>query len=284
VIPPGEGELASHGEHGLGRLPEPDALLEACEALLASAGEWDGLNVLVTAGGTREPIDKVRYIGNRSSGRMGFALAADAARRGARVTLVAANTSLPIPPEVKLIGVETAAELRAACEREFESSDVLLMAAAVADFRPVAPFDGKIKKTDSSTPPTIGLERTEDVISLLASRRRAGQVLVGFAAEHGERALAYGREKLERKQLDAVVVNDVSKAGVGFDTADNEVTIVSADGGTRDVPRTGKDQVARAVLDEVERLRLLRAGGDRLNTGEGRNEATRAGAGSAAGM
>ncbi len=281
IIPPGEGDLASDGEHGIGRLPEPAELLEACEALLASSDQWTGLRVLVSAGGTREPIDSVRYIGNRSSGRMGFALAAEAARRGAHVTLVAANTDLPAPPGTAVIEVETAAELKDACEQSFERCDMVLMAAAVADFRPAAPFDGKLKKTDSSTPSMVELEPTEDVIAGLTARRRPGQLVVGFAAEHGERAVAYGREKLARKQLDAVVVNDVSKPGIGFDATDNEVTIVSADGSIQRVPRSGKAQVARAVLDEVERLRI---GGERLEEGKGTNGATRAGAGSATGM
>ncbi len=258
LVPPGEGELASHGEHGVGRLAEPPELLAACEALLAGQGPSSSLagrRVLVTAGGTREPIDSVRFIGNRSSGRMGFALAAEASVRGAEVTLVAANSNLAAPPGVELAAVETAAQLAAACEHYFPSCDVLLMAAAVADFRPAAPHQSKLKKTSPpSAPPPLELELTEDVISSLASRKRPDQVLVGFAAEHGAGAVDYGSEKLERKRLDAVVVNDVSQPGVGFDSGENEVTILTAGGGRRCVPRASKRQVAGVVLDEVERM------------------------------
>jgi phosphopantothenoylcysteine decarboxylase/phosphopantothenate--cysteine ligase len=255
VIPPAEGELGSHGEYGIGRLPEPAQLLATCETLLTPA-TWSGRRVLVTAGGTREPIDSVRFIGNRSSGRMGYALAAQAARRGADVTLVAANVTLDAPAGVRLLAVSTAAELAQACEREFDASDVLLMTAAVADFRPASPVAHKLKK-DQGTP-TIELEPTADVLSALAARRRPGQLLIGFAAEHGAGAVQYGRGKLERKRLDAVVVNDVSTPGVGFDSSDNEVTILTAGGGVRRVPRASKESVARAVLDEIERLRSER--------------------------
>ncbi len=209
--------------------------------------------MLVTAGGTREPIDSVRYIGNRSSGRMGVALAAAALQRGAQVTLVAANIALEAPPGARTIAVQTAAELKAACEAEFPAADVLLMAAAVADFRPTAPSPHKLKK-DAGPPPAIELEPTDDVLSGLAGRRRPGQTLVGFAAEHGQDALAYGRGKLERKRLDAVVVNDISRRDIGFDARENEVLILSARG-ERYVPRASKGQVAESVLDEVERLR-----------------------------
>ena len=232
VIEPGEGELASHSEHGVGRLPEPVQLLAVCEALLAPAtrqpGPLLGLRVLVTAGGTREPIDSVRYIGNRSSGRMGFALAEEAARRGAAVTVIAANVALDPPRGSELVGVRTAAELAAACEHEFDACDVLLMAAAVADFRPRDPAVTKLKKDRGV--PELELEPTEDILGALGARRRPGQVLVGFAAEHGERAVTDGTAKLERKHVDAVVVNDISQPGIGFDAAENEVTIVLADG------------------------------------------------------
>jgi phosphopantothenoylcysteine decarboxylase/phosphopantothenate--cysteine ligase len=259
VVGPGTGELASHGEHGIGRLSEPAELLAAAEARLQAVDQpadssWFHRRVLVTAGGTREPIDSVRYISNRSSGRMGFALAARAAARGAQVTLVAANVSLAPPPGVRLVTVSTAAELGDACEREFETSDVLLMAAAVADFRPANPADHKLKKTeDPPTPMTIELEPTVDVISALAARRRPDQVVVGFAAEHGDRALAYARDKLERKRLDAIVVNDVSQPGIGFDAPDNEVTVVTA-GAERLLRKAGKDAIADGVLEEVQQL------------------------------
>ncbi len=252
VIPPGDGALASHGEHGVGRLAEPPQLLEQIEQLLTPPS-LTGLNVLVTAGGTREPIDSVRFIGNRSSGRMGFALAREAAKRGATVTLIAANTSLPAPHNTTLVEVQTAADLQAACDAEFDHADVLLMSAAVADFRPATTHDTKIKKDDGV--PTIELEPTTDILTALADRRRSGQTLVGFAAEHGGRAIEFGKSKLVRKRLDAVVVNDISATGIGFDAPDNEVTIVTADGLDRHIARARKDLIAQAVLDEVERMR-----------------------------
>jgi len=269
IIPPGEGELASHGEHGIGRLAEPAELLEACEAVLAArsgqSAQWAGLHVLVTAGGTREPIDSVRYIGNRSSGRMGVALAARAAARGAEVTLIAASLAVPAPAGVRLIEVRTAAEMRAASEAEFPRADVLLMAAAVADIRPAAPEERKLKKADGSLPTSIALEHTEDIVGGLASQRRPGQVIVGFAAEHGDDAVAYGRGKLESKGLDAVVVNDISRPDIGFGAAANEVVIVTARGERR-VPRTSKEAVADAVLDEVRRQREEVDGSARTDT------------------
>ncbi len=259
VLEPGSGRLASHGEAGAGRLPEPAALLEAIEALTrpaASAPSPDlvGLRVLVTAGGTREPIDAVRYVGNRSSGRMGFALANEAAALGAAVTVVAANVALPRDAGVTYVDVETAAELQAACAAAFAGADVLLMAAAVADFRPVRSFAGKLKKTAGEEPMQVELERTPDILSGLAAARRPGQTIVGFAAEHGEGALAYGRDKLARKGLDAVVVNDVSRTDIGFDADDNEVMILTAAGETS-IARASKSQIARAVLDAVVALR-----------------------------
>ncbi len=258
LVPPGEGELASHGEHGVGRLAEPAELVSACEMLLArrdASRSLSGKRTLVTAGGTREPIDSVRFIGNRSSGKMGFALAAEAAARGASVTLIAANSNLPAPPGAEVVAVETTEQLAAACERHFADCDLLLMAAAVADFRPAAPRADKLKKTDPpSAPPPLELELTEDVIVSLQGRRRPEQVLVGFAAEHGGSALDYGAEKLRHKRLDAIVVNDISQPGVGFDSSENEVTILTVDGERRSVPRASKRHVAGVVLDEVERL------------------------------
>jgi phosphopantothenoylcysteine decarboxylase/phosphopantothenate--cysteine ligase len=259
VIGPGEGALASHGEQGIGRLAEPAELLEACESLL-TAPSLAGLRVLVTAGGTREPIDSVRFIGNRSSGRMGFALAREAAHRGAEVTVIAANVALEPPSGIRLIPVRTAAELADACRNELDRCDILLMSAAVADFRPAGLVDRKLKKEDGV--PKLELERTEDVLSALAELRREDQTLVGFAAEHGEGAIEHGRGKLERKRLDAIVVNDIARSGIGFESGDNEVTILTADGGDRHVPRARKERVAQAVLDEVERLRTARGGTD----------------------
>jgi phosphopantothenoylcysteine decarboxylase / phosphopantothenate---cysteine ligase len=259
VVDPGVGPLASKGEHGAGRLAEPAELLAACEAAIASASiptaaSLAGVRVLVTAGGTREPIDSVRYVGNRSSGRMGYALAEQAARRGATVTVVAANVSLAAPAGARVVAVETAAQLADACAEEFRGCDVLLMAAAVADFRPAAPADTKLKKTAADAPDSIALEPTADVLSGLAAARRPGQTLVGFAAEHGDGALAYAREKLARKRVDAIVVNDISRPGIGFDTAENEVTIVTPDA-ERPVPRAAKGEIAAAILDVVAELR-----------------------------
>jgi phosphopantothenoylcysteine decarboxylase/phosphopantothenate--cysteine ligase len=253
VIAPGEGSLASHGEHGIGRMAEPTELLAAVEAGLGvDAQPWFGVRVLVSAGGTREPIDSVRYIGNRSSGRMGFALAEQAARRGAQVTVVAANVSLPAPPAVEVVPVGSAAELADACGARFDDCDVLLMAAAVADFRPRDPAGRKLKKDAGA--PRVELEPTEDVLSSLGQRRRPGQVLVGFAAEHGDGAVAYGRDKLARKRLDAIVINDISEPGIGFDAPENEVHILLSDGGERRLARSSKGHIAAGVLDEVEKL------------------------------
>jgi len=249
VLEPGVGPLGSPGEFGVGRLPEPPELLAAVETALG-AGELAGKHVLVSAGGTREPIDAVRFIGNRSSGRMGFALAEEAKRRGANVTVVAANVSLPRTAGIHYVDVTTAAELAEACLAHFDACDVLIMAAAVADYRPDVSHGGKIKKEQTGGELNLRLIRTTDVLSTLSERRREGQLLVGFAAEHGSGALEYGRDKLVRKKVDAVVVNDVSGAGVGFDAADNEVWIVTAHG-EHHVAKTSKEKVAAAVLDSV---------------------------------
>jgi phosphopantothenoylcysteine decarboxylase/phosphopantothenate--cysteine ligase len=249
VLEPGSGSLASLGEEGVGRLPEPPELLAAIERALGRSRALDGLRVLVTAGGTREPIDAVRYVGNRSSGRMGFALAEAAADRGATVTVIAANVALPRRAGIEYLDVTTAAELAEAAKRRFTEADVLLMAAAVADYRPGAPHVGKLRKGDAEEL-NLRLERTEDVLSALAAARRPGQILIGFAAEHGEGALAYARAKLDRKRLDAVVLNDVSDPSIGFDSPENEVVVVTAE---RDehVPKAAKADVAGAILDMV---------------------------------
>jgi phosphopantothenoylcysteine decarboxylase/phosphopantothenate--cysteine ligase len=251
VLEPGTGQLGSPGEWGIGRLPEPYALLAAAESAVVAAGPdpaWMGVRVLVTAGGTREPIDAVRFIGNRSSGRMGYALAEAAVRRGAEVTIVSANVALPPVAGARTMPVETAAELGEACREAFGTCDVLLMVAAVADYRPADVREGKIKKTQEGEDLELALTRTEDVLSGLAALRRPGQVLVGFAAETGAGALEYGRDKLRRKNLDVVVVNDVSMPGIGFDARENEVTILAADG-ERHVPRAPKAEIAGAILD-----------------------------------
>ncbi|HEX5610472.1 MAG TPA: bifunctional phosphopantothenoylcysteine decarboxylase/phosphopantothenate--cysteine ligase CoaBC [Solirubrobacterales bacterium] len=254
VIEPDEGKLASRGEHGRGRLPDPERLLARIEASLP-AGErpWDGLRVLVTAGGTREPIDPVRFIGNRSSGRMGIALAAAAARRGAEVTLIAANVALPEPAGVRRIDVETAAELARAAEQEFAATQVLLMAAAPADFRAAEVAGGKIKREPGLE---LRLEATEDILAALAAGRREGQTVVGFAAEHGGDAVSRAREKLARKKTDLIVLNDVSDPEIGFESERNAVTLVDHAGET-EVPIAAKDEIAEAILAKVD---LLRAG------------------------
>jgi phosphopantothenoylcysteine decarboxylase/phosphopantothenate--cysteine ligase len=262
LIAPSSGRLASKGESGDGRLAEPDELLAAVESALASAGpgvrgadrsDLSGLHLLVSAGGTREPIDAVRFVGNRSSGRMGYAVAARAAARGAEVTVVAANVALPDPPGCTVVRVSTGDELRRACGTAFASADVLVMAAAVSDFRPVAPAGGKIKK-DGRAGLTIELEATADVLAELSAARRPGQTLVGFAAEHGDGALEHARGKLTRKGLDAVVLNDVSQPGIAFDATENAVTIVTTRE-DREVARAPKEQVADAILDRVLELR-----------------------------
>jgi phosphopantothenoylcysteine decarboxylase/phosphopantothenate--cysteine ligase len=253
VIEPEEGALASRGEQGVGRLPEPRALLDAIEAAVPGpSGPWDGLRVLVSAGGTREPIDPVRFIGNRSSGRMGMALAEGAAKRGAEVTVVAANVTLPAPPGVRRVDVETAAELADALAREFQSSDVLAMAAAPADFRPKRAAGEKIHR-EGTHDLELDLEPTEDILAALAGRRRQGQTIVGFAAET-DAGLERAREKLERKGADAIVLNDVSRAEIGFESQENEVVIVEREG-EHHVPLASKDEVADAILDRIEALR-----------------------------
>jgi phosphopantothenoylcysteine decarboxylase/phosphopantothenate--cysteine ligase len=262
IVEPGVGRLASKGEQGVGRLAEPQRLLEACEAALAPAvshGPGAGsslldVRVLVTAGGTREPIDSVRYIGNSSSGRMGFALAEAARSRGAVVTLVAANVSFPTPAGVQRIDVHSAADLERACGLAFPDCDVLLMAAAVADFTPVQPEQGKIKKGGRESLELV-LEPTADVLSGLARARRADQTLVGFAAEHGPEGVAGAPAKLSAKGVDALVVNDISRSDIGFDVDANEVTILTASGAERRVPFASKAAVADTILDVVEELR-----------------------------
>ena len=267
MIDPEEGPLASRGEHGVGRLPDPRRLLDAVAAALPGpSGPWDGLRVLVSAGGTREPIDPVRFIGNRSSGRMGLALAERAAARGAEVTLVAANVALPAPPGVRRVDVETAAELASAMEAEFATTDVLLMAAAPADFRPSSSAESKIAREGTIE---LDLEPTEDILAGLGSARREGQTIVGFAAETpsesdspGPGGLERARQKLARKGADAIVLNDVSRPEIGFESEQNEVTIVEP-GGEHPVPLASKEQVADAILDRVEAIRATSADRER---------------------
>jgi len=251
VIDPGEGALASRGELGKGRLPDPAELLARVEAVLPHGERpWDGLKVLVTAGGTREPIDPVRFIGNRSSGRMGIALAAAAARRGAEVTLIAANVALPGPAGVRRIDVESTARLARAARDEFPGSQVLLMAAAPADFTPTDPATDKLKREGTLD---LRLEPTEDILASLAAARTEGQTLVGFAAEHGN-DIGRARDKLTRKHLDLIVLNDISNPEIGFESEENEVTIISSDA---ELPlrKASKDEVAEQILERVASLR-----------------------------
>jgi len=251
VIEPDEGALASRGEHGKGRLPDPARLLALVEAELpAGQRPWDGLRVLVTAGGTREPVDSVRFIGNRSSGRMGIALAAAAQRRGAEVTLVCANVALPEPAGVHRIDVETGEQLAKAAQSEFPKAQVLLMAAAPADFRASAPTSGKLTRDKSLD---LHLEPTEDILASLTAAKTDDQTVVAFAAEAGENA-ERAREKLARKNADLIVLNDISNPAIGFESEENAVTLIDA--ANEDyVPQAAKDTVADAILERVAALR-----------------------------
>jgi phosphopantothenoylcysteine decarboxylase / phosphopantothenate---cysteine ligase len=251
VIEPDEGALASRGEHGKGRLPDPTRLLAMVEAELPSGDRpWDGLRVLVTAGGTREPIDSVRYLGNRSSGRMGIALAAAAARRGADVTLIAANVALPEPPGVDRIDVETGEQLATAARAEFPGTHVLLMAAAPADFRAAGPAAGKLTR---DTGLDLHLEPTEDILASLTANRRDEQTIVAFAAEAGDN-VDRAREKLARKNADLIVLNDISNPEIGFESQENAVTLIDPTSETS-VPQAPKDQIAESILERVDQLR-----------------------------
>jgi phosphopantothenoylcysteine decarboxylase / phosphopantothenate---cysteine ligase len=251
VIEPEEGALASRGESGRGRLPDPARLLERIEATLpAGPRPWDGLRVLVTAGGTREPVDSVRFLGNRSSGRMGIALAAAARRRGADVTLITANVALPEPGGMRRVDVETTGQLAAAVQDEFASANVLLMAAAPADFRPTAPTADKLTRDASLD---LHLEPTEDILASLTASRREDQTVVAFAAEAGEN-IDRAREKLTRKDADLIVLNDISNPKIGFESEENAVTLIDSASDTP-VPQASKDLIADAILDRVDRLR-----------------------------
>jgi phosphopantothenoylcysteine decarboxylase / phosphopantothenate---cysteine ligase len=250
LVGPVAGELAE-GEEGIGRMAEPEEILARIDALLvAPDGPLAGKRVLVSAGGTREPLDAVRYVGNRSSGRMGMALAAEAERRGADVTLLAANLAVAAPDGITVIQTPTAADLeREALTRA--DADVVVMAAAVADYRPSSPSSDKRPKDGSAW--SVDLEPTADVLAALGAARRAGQVLVGFAAHTGIGGLERAREKRLAKNADLFVFNDVSRPDIGFDAPDNEVVVIS-NNGERTIEKAPKRVVAAAVLDEVERL------------------------------
>ena len=243
---PEEGDTAE-GEVGVGRMSEPEEIFERASALLGKRDQLRGRRVLVTAGGTREPLDAVRFLGNRSSGRMGSAVAAEARRRGADVTLVASNLSVPVPVGVDVVQAPTAEDVaRETLARG--DADVVVMAAAVADYRPAEAEQEKRPKDDR--PWTVTLEPTTDVLRELGARRTNGQLLVGFAADRGERGLERAREKLGNKRVDLIVFNDVSRDDIGFDAADNEVVFVSRSGERR-IQKAAKARIAAAILDEV---------------------------------
>jgi len=249
LIGPEEGDLAE-GETGLGRMTEPEEIFARCQVLLGAEGRLHGRTVLVSAGGTREPLDAVRFFGNRSSGRMGVAVAEEARRRGAEVTLLAANVGVRVPHGIDVVQTPTAADMAAAAG-ERRDVDVVVMAAAVADYRPAETIDGKRAK--SGTAWTLELEPTVDILRELAAARVDGQVLVGFAADIGATGLERAREKLDAKRADLIVFNDVAEDGIGFDAAENEVVLISRTG-ERAVARARKETIAAAVLDAVEDL------------------------------
>jgi phosphopantothenoylcysteine decarboxylase/phosphopantothenate--cysteine ligase len=251
LVGPDEGETAE-GELGVGRMSEPDEIVRATEELLTGKSVLRGKHVLVSAGGTREPLDAVRFLGNRSSGRMGVAVAAEARRRGAHVTLLASNLSVPAPVGVDVIETPSAADLEREALERGAAADVVVMAAAVADYRPAQALAAKRPK-DAATW-TVELEPTIDVLQALGGSRHDGQVLVGFAADQGDEGLERAREKLHRKNVDLVVYNDVSRTDIGFDTTDNAVTLVSEVIPERTLAKAPKEEIAAAILDEVERL------------------------------
>ena len=253
VVDPVAGALAG-GDVGVGRLAEPADIVEACDRVLGGTADLEGLRILVTAGGTREPIDPVRFIGNRSSGKQGHAIADEAAARGAIVTLIT-TAARPSAAGVEQVRVETAAELEAAVAIRSDQADVIVMAAAVADFRPKVAAEDKLKKGDGL--PEVILEPTPDILAGLGARKPPGQTLVGFAAETAD-VIANATDKVRRKQLDLIVANDVSAPGVGFEHDTNAVVLLGADGTRKDVPLADKRAVARAVLDAVLDLRSTR--------------------------
>lgn len=257
VVEPASGKMAWDTElEGKGRLPEPKDVAAEVWHWLHVRAQWAGRKVVVSAGGTEEPVDAVRVLGNRSSGRMGAALAAGARDRGAEVVLVAAAMSVPPPPGVRVVQAPTAARMRDAMLAECAGADVTVMAAAVADWRPRDPFPRKVPKSEG--PPRIELEPTDDVLDLL-HRRAIGGYRVGFALETGD-AAARGRAKLAAKGLDLIVVNDASEPGAGFEVDTNRVTVLTPDGGAVEIPLQSKRAVAARVLDIVAERMAGRAG------------------------
>jgi phosphopantothenoylcysteine decarboxylase / phosphopantothenate---cysteine ligase len=251
VLDPDTGPLAVGEGAGPGRMPEPETIVAHIGRLLDGDGVLRSRRVVVTAGATREPIDPVRFISNRSSGKMGVALAAAAWRRGADVTLIAGPMSVAPPVGVTVVSVETAAEMRDAVAAQLGDADVLVMAAAPADFRPSSVATQKIKK--AAAPAAIAVEPTDDILVSTLSARANGAIIVGFALET-EAAVAGGRDKLRRKALDLVVVNDATEPGAGFGVDTNRVTLVSGDGADEALPIMSKSDVADAILDRVEGL------------------------------
>jgi phosphopantothenoylcysteine decarboxylase/phosphopantothenate--cysteine ligase len=253
VLDPASGRLTGQ-DSGPGRLPEPAELFSVAQRVLARgtaamAADLAGRTVLVSAGGTREELDPVRFLGNWSSGKQGYALARTAALRGATVTLVAANTELPDPPGARVVRVTSASQLRDTMLTESPNADAIVMAAAVADFRPATRSTAKIKKTGAAPAPIELAENPDIVRDLVAARRRPGQLIVAFAAETGD-VLANGRAKLARKGCDLLVVNQVGN-GLAFGTPDNEATVLGADGTEVKLPRAAKDEIADAIWDEI---------------------------------
>jgi phosphopantothenoylcysteine decarboxylase/phosphopantothenate--cysteine ligase len=246
VVAPEEGRLAG-GDRGKGRLAAPETIVDAVASVLTRGHDLEGLNVLVSAGGTREPIDPVRYIGNRSSGKQGHALAREAADRGAKVSLVT-TTGLSGPAGADVVRVETAAEMAAAIETRAAAADIVIMAAAVADFRPVDVADQKLKKRDGV--PQVVLEPTPDILAALGQRKTPGQTLVGFAAETDD-LRKNAATKLGAKGADLVVANDVTAPGAGFEHDTNQVTLLFADGSARELPMADKRTVAREIFDAI---------------------------------
>jgi phosphopantothenoylcysteine decarboxylase/phosphopantothenate--cysteine ligase len=257
VVEPGHGMLACQ-DVGVGKLAETDAILDAMESLLFPISDLRGRRVLITAGATREPLDPVRFLSNRSSGKMGFTLAAEALKRGGEVTIVAGFVTARPPEGATVVRVETAEEMLEACRAPFAASDILIAAAAVADYAPAICADRKIKKSDLADSLVLELRRTPDVLATLSAGKRAGQILVGFAAET-EQLVANARAKLESKRLDLLVANDVSLPGAGFDADTNIVTLLWPDGRSESLPQQHKADVARAILDAVASLLASRA-------------------------
>ena len=251
IITPATGHLAC-GTNGIGRLPDPAVLVEEITNYTAQVQELKGKRILITAGGTREAIDPVRYIGNRSSGKMGYALAEEAARRGASVTLVSGPTSLNVPAGIEFIKVETACQMQEYVDTIFAASDVVIMAAAVSDYRVRKIAGQKIKKTTEAF--TLDLVKNPDILSALGKRKSIEQILVGFAAET-QNLLTFAKEKLQRKNLDMIIANDVSQKNVGFNYDTNMVKIITRDAAVEDIPLMSKKALAAIIIDKIRNLK-----------------------------